>query len=402
MSSFSERPAVRLKPGAQKRLRLGHPWAFSNEIEMTAEAKALPPGTVVRLEEASGRPLGSFFFNRHPLIAARKLDADPEAVIDAGFFRRRLERALALRERLVGAPFYRLVHAEADGLPGTIVDRFGEALVLQVNTAGMELQIPALLEALDDLLAPTTLLLRNDSPARALEQLEPYVKLERGSLETPVELVEHGARFLADLGEGQKTGWFFDQRDNRRWAADLIRGAAPGARVLDAYCFAGGFAVQAALAGAAEVTGLDRSARALELAAQAAALNGVGERFSFRKTDAFAALEHLAKKKEHFDLVIADPPAFAKSRKDLPQGLRAYRKLARLAAEVVAPGGFLVLCSCSHHVEPAAFLDQVGRGLADLGREARVLRSAGAALDHPVDPRLPETQYLKALFLALD
>lgn len=401
-AASTERPVVRLKPGAQKRLRLGHPWAYSNEIEMTAEAKALPPGTVVRLETAGGDPAGCFLFNRHPLIAARRLSLDPAETIDAGFFRSRLARALEIRQRLIDAPYYRLAHAEADCLPGTIIDRFDEALVLQVNTAGMELQTEALLEALDDLLAPKTVLLRNDSAVRGLEKLEPYVRLVRGSVEAPVEVVEHGARFLADLSEGQKTGWFYDQRDNRRWAADLIRGAAKGARVLDAYCFAGGFTVQAALAGAEEVTGLDRSARALELAAEAAALNGVGERCRFRKSDAFAALEHLAKKRERFDLVIADPPAFVKGRRDLPQGLRAYRKLARLAADVVAPNGYLVLCSCSHHVDSGALLDQVGRGLAEQGRQARVLRSAGAAPDHPVHPRLPETQYLKALFLALD
>ena len=401
VKNVSERPVVRLKPKAQKRLNLGHPWAFSNEIDMTPEAKALPPGTIVGLETSDGQALGAFLFNRHPLIAARLLDRDPEARIDAAFFRQRLARALDIRERLIGVPYYRLVHAEADGLPGTVIDRFADALVLQVNTAGMEALSPALLDALDDLLAPSTVMLRNDSPARALERLDPAVKLCRGSVEAPVEVIEHGTRFLADLGEGQKTGWFYDQRDNRRWAADLIRGL-PGARVLDAYCFAGGFAVQAALAGAVEVTGLDRSARALELAREAATLNGVEARCHFRKTDTFAALEHLAKKQERFHLVIADPPAFVKNRKDLPQGLRAYRKLARLAAGVVKSQGYLVICSCSHHVEPAAFLDQVGRGLAEAGRSGSVLRHAGAALDHPVHPRLPETQYLKAVFLALD
>lgn len=397
---LQDRAVVRLKPQAQRRIKLGHPWAFSNEIDMTAEAKSLPPGSIVRLESSDGTPLGTFLFNRHPLIAARLLSRDPEARIDAGFFKQRLARALEIRERLINVPFYRLVHAEADGLPGTVIDRFGDALVLQVNSAGMELLTPVLLEALDDLLAPSIVVLRNDSPVRSLERLELYFRVVRGSLEAPVEVQEHGARYLADLREGQKTGWFYDQRDNRLWAADLLRGH-PDARVLDAYCFAGGFTVQAALVGA-EVTALDRSARALELAEQAAALNGVAERCSFRKSDSFAALEHLGRKGERFHLVVADPPAFVKNRRDLPQGLRAYRKLARLAAGVVAPGGYLVLCSCSHHVEPAAFLDQISRGLAEAGRPGRVLRQSGAAPDHPVHPRLPETQYLKAVFLALD
>lgn len=401
VTKISDRPVVRLKPKAQKRLKLGHPWAFSNEIEMTAEAKALAPGSLVRLDTSDGEPLGTFLFNRHPLIAARLLSRDHQAQIDAGFFRQRLERALQIRERLIGVPFYRLAHAESDGLPGTIIDRFGDALVLQVNSAGMEALTPLLLDAVDDLIAPTTLMLRNDSPVRSLERLEPYVSLVRGTVDKPFEIVEHRARFFADLGEGQKTGWFYDQRDNRRWAAELVQGLG-NARVLDAYCFAGGFSIQAALAGAAEVTGLDRSARALELAKEAAALNDVEDRCSFRRTDVFAALEHLAKKQEAYQLVIADPPAFVKNRKDLPQGLRAYRKLARLAAGVTEQGGYLVLCSCSHHVDPASFLDQIGRGVAEAGRSASVLRQAGAALDHPVHPRLPETQYLKAVFLALD
>src|SRR5690606_14218978 len=188
----------------------------------------------------------------------------------------------------------------------------------------MELLTPVLLEALDDLLAPSIVVLRNDSPVRSLERLELYFRVVRGSLEAPVEVQEHGARYLADLREGQKTGWFYDQRDNRLWAADLLRGH-PDARVLDAYCFAGGFTVQAALAGA-EVTALDRSARALELAEQAAALNGLAERCSFRKSDSFAALEHLGRKGERFHLVVADPPAFVKNRRDLPQGLRAGQR----------------------------------------------------------------------------
>src|SRR5690554_4621324 len=218
-----DRAFVRLKPQAHRRLNLGHPWAFSNEIDMSAEARQLPPGSIVRLGTSDGTPLGTFLFNRHPLIAARLLSRDPEARIDAAFFRERLERALEIRERLIDVPFYRLAHAEADGLPGTVIDRFGDALVLQVNSAGMEALTPLLLDAVDDLIAPTTLMLRNDSPVRSLERLEPYVSLVRGTVDKPFEIVEHRARFLADLGEGQKTGWFYDQRDNRRWAAELDR-----------------------------------------------------------------------------------------------------------------------------------------------------------------------------------
>lgn len=399
--SLAERPTLRLKPKADKRVRGGHPWIFSNEIAMEGEAKSLPPGCVVRFEAANGEPLGAFLYNRHPLIAARRLSRDPNLVIDGGWFRQVLRRALAIRESLIGKPFYRLVHAEADGLPGTIIDRFGDHLVLQVNVAGIDAHLGLLLEALDELLAPKVILLRNDSTARQLEGVESYSRTAKGRLEGPVEIEEHGARFLADLGEGQKTGWYYDQRDNRLFAAAPLRGVE-GARVLDLYSFGGGFAIQAARAGAAEVLAVDRSAAALRLAEQSAALNGVEGRIEFRKSDAFASLEFLERNRRLFDLVVADPPAFAKGRKDLPQALRAYRKLARLAAGVVAPGGSLVLCSCSHHVDPPAFAEQCRRGLVDAGRDARQLKAAGAAPDHPVHPSLPETAYLKAQFYALD
>ena len=392
------RPVVRLKPGAQKRILRGHPWAYSNEIQMDPACKALPLGSVVRLDSAEGEGLGTALFNRLPLIAARLLSRDPRAEIDDTFLEARLRRALAIRERLFDKPFYRPVHAEADGLPGTIVDRFGDTLVLQINTAGMERLLEPLIAALDRLIAPARILLRNEGPARQMEGLEDRVEALRGSLEEPIALEENGARYLADPGEGQKTGWFYDQRDNRAWAARLARDA----RVLDGYCYSGGFTVQAALAGAREVLSIDRSQAALELAAQAAALNGVAERCRFHKAEVFKQLDGLARNKEVFDLVIVDPPAFIKSKKDLFQGAKGYRKLARMAAEVVAPEGYLFIASCSHHMAPDAFAEQVRRGVANAGRQARVLHSAGAAPDHPVHPALPETAYLKALVLAVD
>lgn len=397
----SEYPVVRLKSKADRRIRQGHPWAFSNEIEMDETARGLAPGSVVRLVTANGKALGIFLFNRHPLISARRISRDPAAVIDEAFLEARLRRALALREALVEVPFYRLVHAEADGLPGTIIDRFGDTLVLQINTAGMEALQPQLLEALDRVLAPRHILLRNDTPARDLEGLSQHTEILRGTFSGSLEVHENGARYFADSGEGQKTGWFYDQRDNRAFVGRLVRGAGLK-RVIDLYSFSGGFGIQAALGGAAEVTLLDRSAAALDLARQAAEANGVAERCQFRKSDAFAALEHLARKGTPHDLVIADPPAFVKAKKDLPQGLRAYRKLARLASGQVAAEGYLVICSCSHHVERERFAEQVRRGIEDCGRKARVLRAAGAAFDHPLHPGLPESEYLKALVLALD
>jgi 23S rRNA (cytosine1962-C5)-methyltransferase len=394
----ADRPTVTLLPGHHKRALHGHPWIFSNEVQMDAAAKALPPGSLVTLKTGDGRALGVATFNPHTLVAARLLDRDAGRRIDRDFLVKRLKRALAIRERLYDEPFYRLVHAEADGIPGAVIDRVGDVLVAQLNTAGMTRLEPELLAALETVVAPKAVVLRNDSAARALEGLSEEVRVAAGALAGPVEVHEDGARFEVDLLGGQKTGWFYDQRDNRRFVAKL----AKGARVLDLYCFVGGFAIEAAVAGAADITGIDRSEPALALAAKSAALSGVGERCKFRRAEVFTELQTLASAGERFDVVISDPPAFVKSKKDLGPGLRGYRKLARLAAGAVAPQGYLFLASCSHNVTPEDFWEAARRGLEDAGRSARLLRSAGAAPDHPVHPHLPESAYLKALVLALD
>src|SRR5260370_20131678 len=243
----ASRPCVALLPGRHRRAEGGHPWIFSNEVQMGAEAKALAPGTLVTLRRAGGSALGVAMFNPHPLLAARLLDRDAARPIGRRFFARRLERALRLREQLFDAPYYRLVHAEADGLPGLVVDRFGATLVVQSNAAGMSRLEPLVLDALSELLEPGAIVLRNDSPARALEGLASETGMARGRIEGPVQVHENGAIFRADLLAGQKTGWFFDQRDNRRFIASLARGA----RVLDLYCYSGGFAGPAGRAGAA-------------------------------------------------------------------------------------------------------------------------------------------------------
>src|SRR5580704_16200078 len=366
-------PTVLLRAGEDRRVRAGSPWAFSNEILMDAETKALPAGSLATLRAPGGEALGLITFNPHSLIAGRVLSSNPEATVDALFLGRRLAQATALRDRLIGVPFYRLIHAEADGLPGVIIDRFGDALVVQVNTAGMELLTPVLIEG-----------------------LEREVTIAKGDASGTVELIENGARFVADLSGGQKTGWFYDQRDNRRFMA----GFAKDARVLDVYSYSGGFGVLAATQGAKSVTCIDRSQPALNAAKAAADLNGVDKIVSFEKSEAFDAMEKLAGKR--FDVVICDPPAFVKSRKDLKIGAQGYRKLVRLAAPLVERGGFLFVASCSHLVDPPLFAEQVRRGLRDASRSGRILLGSGAALDHPVHPGLPETAYLKALTLQLD
>ena len=390
-------PSVLLRAGEDRRVRAGHPWAFSNEILMDAETKAIPAGALVVLRAPGGEALGLATFNPHSLIAARVLTSNPEAVVDALFLGRRLANAVALRDRLVGVPYYRLIHAEADGLPGLVIDRFGDALVVQVNTAGMEALTPVLLEALEAELSPRTIVLKNDSPVRELEGLKREVTVARGDAGAPIELVENDARFVADLSGGQKTGWFYDQRDNRRFMAELAKDAT----VLDVYSYSGGFGVLAATRGARSVTCIDRSQPALESARAAAKLNGVEGKLTFEKAEAFEALEKRAGS-PRCDVVICDPPAFVKSRKDLKTGAQGYRKLVRLAAPHVARGGFFFVASCSHLVDPPLFAEQVRRGLRDAGRTGRILKASGAALDHPVHPGLPETAYLKALTLQLD
>ncbi len=391
-------PMIRLQNGRDKRARFGHPWVYSNEIDMTPEVKALPAGSVVRLDAPSSEPLGVGLFNPRSLIAIRMLSRDPKAVIDQAFLADRLTKALALRDTLYAKPYYRLVHAEADGLPGLIIDRYGDVLVCQFNTAGMDRLREPLLAALDEVLAPKTVVLRNDSSARQQEGLSQGVEIAKGKLPSPLKLQENGATFFADLAEGQKTGWFYDQRENRAFMAGLSKGK----RVLDVYSYAGGFAVQAALAGATEVIACDRSEQALALAQKAAEANKISNKFKILRGEAFSELEKLQEAKERFGVVICDPPAFVKSQKDLATGSKGYRKIARLGANLVEPGGFLFVASCSHNMEPARFAEEVAKGVGAAGRTGRVIRSAGAAPDHPVHPLLPESAYLKAQVYQLD
>ncbi|HLF59519.1 MAG TPA: class I SAM-dependent rRNA methyltransferase [Alphaproteobacteria bacterium] len=392
------RPVLRLLPSRHKRVVEGHPWIYSNEAQMDAVAKAIPPGSVVKVAAADGRMLGAAFFNPHSLICGRMLSREPEAEIGAGFLAQRLRAALSLRETLYPRPFYRLVHSEGDGLPGLIVDRFGDVVVCQINAAGMDRLSDALLAALDEVLAPKAVVFRNDAPVRELEGLAREVTVAKGEVQPPIEIEEGGARFLVDPVAGQKTGWFFDQRDNRGFMAALARGR----RVADFYAYTGGFAILSALAGAREVRAFDASQPALDLAGKSAELNGVAAACRFTKAEAFGEMERLGGAGERFEVVICDPPAFVKSRKDVNAGAKGYRKMARLAAALVAPGGFLFAASCSHNMETARFAAEIHKGIAQAGRAARVIRQAGASPDHPIHPSLPESAYLKAEVLQLD
>ncbi|MBS0470208.1 MAG: class I SAM-dependent rRNA methyltransferase [Proteobacteria bacterium] len=386
---------IRLKPREGRRARAGAPWIFSNEIDMNPAAKALEPGTVVNVAFDDGQPLGTGYFNPKSLIGVRLLDPAPDTVIGTGFFVRKIEHALKLREALFARPYYRLVHAEGDGLPGLTLDRFGETVVAQITTAGMEKLIDPLLAALEKTVAPANVILRNDAPARTLEGLDEYVRAAKGTIGR-VAVEENGLRYFADLGSGQKTGWYYDQRDSHAFMAGLAKGRS----VLDAYSYSGGFGIACAKAGASEVVCVDSSAPALALAEESAAANSVA--IKPVKADVFEELERLALAKERFDIVIADPPPFVRARKDLEPGAKAYRKLARLCAEVTAPGGFLLLASCSHNMPTDRFAAECAAGITRAGRRGALIRQASAGPDHPVHPLLPETAYLKALVYALD
>ena len=396
--NVAPRPSVHFLPGRSKRVRTGHPWVYSNEVRMDEDAREIAPGSVVRLIDAGGETLGAATFNPHSLIAGRMLSSDAEARIDRDFFVSRLELAVDLRGRLFDEPFYRLAHAEGDSLPGFVIDRFGDVVVCQANTAGADRQWPDMLAAIEAVIRPRAVVLRSDSPVRRLEGLDVGAAIATGTIDGAVEVREDGVAGLADVMEGQKTGWYFDQRESRRFMARL----APGARVLDVYSYSGAFALHAAAAGAAEVQAIDRSEAALALGARAAELGGVAARCRFRRAEAFAELARLADEDERFDVLIADPPSFVKSRKDLKSGLRGYRKLTRLAAARLAPGGFLFVASCSHNVSAEDFADAVRRGIGDAGRGGRILRAAGASADHPQHPSLPEGAYLKSLALQID
>lgn len=391
-------PVVTILTGRDKRVRHGHPWVYSNEVQMDKQAKAIVPGSLVRLKTENGESLGVAGFNPHTLIAARRLDREDSAVIDRHWFVRKFAAAQALRQRFYKEPFYRLVHAEADGLPGLIVDLYGDVAVLQANTAMMDALLPELVPALQTVTGAKTVVHARAGAAVQQEGLEDKSEVLVGSLTGPLRIDENGASFFVDPLGGQKTGWFYDQRDNRAYAARLCSGQ----RVLDVYSYAGGFGVLAATQEPQHVTLIDRSDVALSLAHRAAEANAVAERCHFLKADALTELERLAAAGETFGVVIADPPAFIKNKKDLGAGLKGYRKLARLAASVVAPQGILCLGSCSYHAELSAWMEENARGIIEAGRTGRILRTSGAGADHPVHPLLPESAYLKFEVFQLD
>ncbi len=388
----AELPALRLKRNEDRRLHAGHLWVFSNEVETSQTALTkFTPGELVRVLTHNDKALGLAYVNPKSLISARMLGT--WKVPDTAWFAARIKIALALRERLYQDPYYRVVYGESDGLPGLVIDRYGKQCVVQIGTAGMEsLKLP-IQEAVLRVLQCESLLFKNDSGAREMEGLPSYVETAKGSFDELGCVVEDGLKFSAPLVEGQKTGWFFDQASNRRALAKYVRKAA---RVLDVFSYVGAWGVRAARGGASEVTCVDSSATALELAVRNGELNGF--KLSARKGDAFDVLEALVKEKARFDVVIVDPPAFAKRRKDLPKALAAYKRLNQLAMQLLAKEGILVSCSCSYHVSAEDLQDAIAKAARATDKHVQILELGGQAPDHPVHPAIPETRYLKAYF----
>jgi 23S rRNA (cytosine1962-C5)-methyltransferase len=391
-SQVPQLPVLRLKRNEDRRLHAGHLWIFSNEVEtQQTPLTKFKAGELVRVLAHNDRALGLAYVNPKSLIAARLLET--WKIPDAAWFARRMRAALALREALYPKPYYRLIYGESDGLPGLVVDRYGSACVAQIGTAGMEQFKGQIQAALRQVLGCEALLFRNDSSAREFEGLASYVETAGGNFDEPTTVIEDGLEFQAPLAQGQKTGWFFDQAANRRALVKYVR---KGARALDVFSYVGAWGVRAARSGAREVLCVDSSAAALELAGTNAARNGVN--LVARKGDAFEVLDDLAIQGTKYDVVVIDPPAFAKRKKDLPKALAAYKRLNQLAMQLLANDGILVSCSCSFHVSAEDLQDAIAKAARGAEKHVQILEMGGQGPDHPVHPAIPETRYLKAYF----
>lgn len=393
-------PELRLRRGEDRRLRAGHLWVFSNEIDTKATPLAgFEPGAQVRIVGDRDHVLGVGYLNPATLIAARILARDSESRLGRGWIAARLRQALALRDSLYSSPHYRWVFGESDSLPGLVLDRYGDLVVGQIATLGMERLRGEVESAIREVLQPATLLWKNDSGARQLEGLPEVVEAAWGSIPdeaTVIERLTEGRElaFTVALAGGQKTGWFFDQSFNRSLLPRFLK---TGARVLDVCSYAGGWAVTAAACGAREVGCVDSSAAALAFAERNIAANS-SLTAVLHRGDAFDVLAALAEAGERYDAVIVDPPAFIKRRKEIPQGQAAYRKLNQLALRVLEPGGLLVSCSCSHHLDADELLAAIQGAARHVDRFVQVLHEGGQSPDHPRHPAIPETRYLKAFF----
>lgn len=391
-----------LNPDRDKRVKAGHLWIFSNEIKEVLSDHPPLPGDLGVVATAAGVALGMAFYNPNSLISGRLLTRDPKETIDANFFKRRLSNAVAYREkRLPGETSYRLCYGESDGLPGLVVDRYGQYLVLQVMSAGIERRMPWIQAALEELIKPKGIFLKNDHKVRALEGLPLECRTLTGVVPEHAPIIENGLRFAAPLGTGQKTGHYFDQRENRAF----LRPHFADRTVLDLYCYTGGFSIEAAKAGAKSVLAIDSSGPAVSLARENAKFNGVDSTVSVEEGDAEALLESFARGGQPFkpNMIVLDPPSLVPAKKHLPQALRLYTKLNSQAMRALPKGGLLATATCSHHVSREDFVLILRNAQAKAERAMRLVCLRGQASDHPILLAMPETEYLHfALLETLD
>ncbi|MBQ0719698.1 MAG: class I SAM-dependent rRNA methyltransferase [Gammaproteobacteria bacterium] len=386
---------LRLKKGTDRRLRGGHLWIYSNEVDIAATPlKGMVPGSSVVVEDARGKPLGAATVNPASLICARLYSRQSNRELDTSLLVDRLKTALIQREQLYPEHCYRLAYGEADLLPGLIVDRYGDYFALQTTTVGMDCRMAMVLEALEEVLKPKGIISKNRGAFRSAEQLPEEQSVLFGEVPEQVELIENGCRFLAPLVDGQKTGWFYDHRENRAFMQRFCAAKS----VLDVFSYVGGWGVQAAAAGASSVVCVDSSATALDLVQHNAELNGVADRVSSLQGKAADVLKALNKEQRRFEVIVLDPPAFIKRKKDQKQGEKAYHQMNELALKLLAPGGLLVSASCSMHLPAERLLNIVRSAGGTRSRRLQVLASLGQGPDHPIHPMIGETAYLKAIF----
>jgi 23S rRNA (cytosine1962-C5)-methyltransferase len=393
-SAGAQLPILRLKRGEDRRLRAGHLWVFSNEVDTDATPLSnFAVGCMARVLSDRDVFLGFGYVNPHALICARIVSRSPIHLPDRSLIEHRIRVALALRERLYADPYYRVVFGESDGLPGLVLDRYGDTIVGQIATAGMELLRPEVESAVVNVLGARTLVWKNDGGARELESLPRQLLTPIGKAPEELKILENGLSFSVPLASAQKTGWFYDQSLNReQWRRML----SPGARVLDACSYAGAWAVSALTRGAREALCVDASETALATAMRSAAANGVT--LNTQRGDVFEVLDELVRRGERFDAIVLDPPAFIKRKKDIPRGQAAYRKLNQIAMRLLERDALLVSCSCSYHLAGEELLGLIQAAARTTHRFAQVIYCGGQAPDHPVHPAIPETRYLKAFF----
>ncbi len=399
MSLVETLPVLRLRSQEDRRLAQGHLWVFSNEVDTAVTAlQDLSPGQQVRLENHAGKPLGVAMVNPNSLICARLVSRHPGTLLDSSLLKHRLQMALSLRQQCYQAPYYRLTYGDADGLPGLVIDRYNDVYVVQIATAGMELLKDAVVAVLINLLSPRGILMKNDAISREQEGLSSYIEVAYGEVPERVQVMEGTLSFSIDVREGQKTGWFYDHAPSRLWLATRSKGL----RVLDVFSYVGAWGLQAAQGGARQVLAVDSSVGALELLQANALANGVAEQVQTRQGDAFEVLTALRQEGALFDVVIIDPPAFIKRRKDHKNGLMAYRRINELAMRLLDRNGLLVSCSCSMHLAREELVDTLRAASRHIDRMAQIIYHGHQGADHPIHPAIPETEYLKTVIARIN